>query len=167
MPVRVLFVCHGNICRSPTAEGVFRKLVGGQGLDGVIGVDSAGTHSYHVGESPDPRARDAARRRGVDLSRIRARKARPEDFRRFDYVVAMDRENHHDLGRICPAGEEHRLHLCLDFAPAAGRRDVPDPYYGGGGGFDLVIDLIEEAAEGLLADIRARHLSGRDPVDGP
>ncbi len=167
MAVHVLFVCHGNICRSPTAEGVFRALVRGQGLDGAIGVDSAGTHSFHVGESPDARARDAALRRGVDLSPIRARKVRPEDFKRFDYVLAMDRENYQDLERMCPSGEERRLSMFLDFAGAAGPRDVPDPYYGGGGGFDLVLDLIEDASEGLLAEIRAKHLSGREPIDGP
>ncbi len=155
--VNVVFVCLGNICRSPTAEGVFRAVVERHGLGRRIGVDSAGTAAYHVGESPDSRAQAAARRRGFDLSAIRARKATKGDFKRFDYVLAMDRENRAALSRICPPGEEHRLSLFLDYAPHLGRRDVPDPYYGGGNGFELVLDLIEAAAEGLLADIRENH----------
>ncbi len=156
--VNVLFVCLGNICRSPTAEGVFRTIVEREGLGDRISVDSAGTAAYHVGEAPDPRSRKAALRRGFDLGDQHARRARSEDFRRFDYILAMDRENHHGLEGICPPGEEHRLHLFLDFAPEAGRKDVPDPYYGGARGFDLVIDLIEEASRGLIADIRENHL---------
>ena len=156
--VNVVFVCLGNICRSPTAEGVFRAVVERHGLGRRIGVDSAGTGAYHVGEPADQRAQAAARRRGFDLSTIRARKATKGDFKRFDYVLAMDRENRAALSRICPPGEEHRLSLFLDYAPRLGRRDVPDPYYGGGDGFELVLDLIEAAAEGLLADIREKHL---------
>ena len=156
--VNVVFVCLGNICRSPTAEGVFRAIVERHGLDRRIGVDSAGTGAYHTGEPPDQRAQAAARRRGFDLSAIRARKATAADFKRFDYVLAMDRENQAALSRLCPLGEEHRISLFLDYAPQLGQRDVPDPYYGGGNGFELVLDLIEAAAEGLLADIREKHL---------
>ncbi len=153
-----MFVCLGNICRSPTAEGVFRALVEREGLSEAIGVESAGLGAWHVGDAPDPRAQAAARRRGVNLSGQRARRITSGDFTRFDYVLAMDENNHADLLRMCPPGEEHRLGLLLDFAPDAGRRDVPDPYYGGAGGFDLVLDLIEEAAQGLLAHIRENHL---------
>ena len=154
--IRVLFVCLGNICRSPTAEGTFRAQVKAAGLEGQIDIDSAGTASYHVGEPPDSRAQAAARKRGIDISHLRARQARPEDFKRFDYVLAMDLENHRNLKTICPAGHEDRLGLFLDFAPSLGRREVPDPYYEGG--FDGVYDMIEQAAEGLLDDVRAKHL---------
>ncbi|MBF0246579.1 MAG: low molecular weight phosphotyrosine protein phosphatase [Alphaproteobacteria bacterium] len=154
--VKVLFVCLGNICRSPTAEGVFRDLVRREGLEGRIAVDSAGTAAYHVGEAPDPRAQQAARKRGIDIGGLRGRQAKAVDFERFDYVLAMDRSNHRDLLRICPTGQERKLSLFLDFAPGQGARDVPDPYYEGG--FDGVYDMIEEAAKGLLADIRAKHL---------
>ncbi len=155
---KVLFVCMGNICRSPTAEGVFRHLVEGEGLGGQIMVDSAGTHAYHVGEPPDRRAQAAARRRGVDLSRQRARKAKSGDFKQFDYVLAMDRDNHAELAAICPPGEEHRLKLFLDFAPELDTGDVPDPYYGGGRGFEVVLDMVEKASQGLLDHIRQNHL---------
>jgi len=156
--IKVLFVCLGNICRSPTAEGVFRTLIEREGLGDMIGVDSAGTGAYHVGEPPDRRSQAAARKRGVDLSGQRARQAIAEDFTRFDYILAMDRDNHGNLRALSPDGEEHRLHLFLDFAPGAETRDVPDPYYGGAGGFDHVLDLIEEASRGLLAHIRKHHL---------
>ena len=156
--INVLFVCLGNICRSPTAEGAFRAVVEREGMSAEIAVDSAGTHAYHVGESPDRRAQQAARRRGIELGRLRARKATAQDFRRFDYVLAMDRENHANLAAICPPGEEHRLHMALDFAPELGRREVPDPYYGGSGGFDLVLDLIDAAGQGLIEHIRRTHL---------
>jgi protein-tyrosine phosphatase len=156
--VKVLFVCLGNICRSPTAEGAFRTLVEREGLGGQISVDSAGTGSWHIGSPPDKRAQMAAWKRGFDLSGQRARQAKAADFKRFDYVLAMDSDNHHDLSGLCPAGEEHRLHMFLDFAPEVGKRDVPDPYYGEGGGFDTVLDMIEAASRGLLADIREKHL---------
>ena len=155
---KVLFVCMGNICRSPTAEGVFRHLVEGQGLRGRIMVDSAGTHAYHVGQPPDTRAQAAASRRGIDLSRQRARKANSGDFKRFDYVLAMDRDNYTDLTSICPPGEEHRLKLFLDFAPGIETRDVPDPYYGGNRGFEAVLNMVEKASEGLLEHIRRNNL---------
>ena len=157
--VKILFVCLGNICRSPTAEGVFRALVEREGLTDQISIDSAGVGSWHVGQSPDPRATAAARERGVDLSTQRARQVKAQDFDRFDYVIAMDSENRRDLKGICPAGEEDRLHKFLQFAPDLGIADVPDPYYGGDGGFDTVLDLIEAASAGLLDDIRANHLN--------
>jgi len=154
--VSVLFVCLGNICRSPTAEGIFRDLVEREGLAEHFTIDSAGTAAYHVGSAPDSRAQAEAKRRGIDISGLRGRQARHQDFTQFDYILAMDTENHRNLMAICPAGGEHRLHLFLDFASNPGRRDVPDPYYDGR--FDAVFDLIEDAAKGLLADIRAKHL---------
>ena len=159
--IKVVFVCLGNICRSPTAEGVFRALVEEEGLGARIAVDSAGTGAWHTGEAPDPRAQEAARRRGVDLSALRARKATKQDFSTFDYVLAMDLDNLAALKNLCPPGEEHRLALLLDYAPRAGRRDVPDPYYIGGQGFENVLDLIETASRGLLAHIP------KDPFLGP
>ena len=156
--VKVLFVCLGNICRSPTAEGVFRKLVQEQNLAHQIEIDSAGTHAYHVGEPPDERAQAAALRRGIDISGLRGRKAIAADIRTFDYVLAMDNENFENLNAICPAGLESKIQLFLEFAPNRPEREVPDPYFGGAGGFDRVLDMIEEAAQGLLEDIRRRHL---------
>ena len=156
--VKVLFVCLGNICRSPTAEGVFHHLVEKRGLGGRVTVDSAGTGAWHIGSPPDRRAQAAARRRGVDLSGQRARQAKTGDFHRFDYILAMDADNHRNLAKMCPPGEEHRLHLFLDFAPKLKTSDVPDPYYGGDGGFEAVLDMIEAASEGLLADIQENRL---------
>jgi protein-tyrosine phosphatase len=158
IPVRVLFVCMGNICRSPTAQGVFTKLVIDEGLAHQIESDSAGTHAYHVGEPPDRRARETARRRGIDLSGQRARRALAEDFERFDYVLAMDQGNHQALSALCPPGLESRLRLFMDYAPHLGRREVPDPYYGGANGFEAVFDLVDEAARGLLEAIRRERL---------
>lgn len=154
--VSVLFVCMGNICRSPTAQGVFRHLVTEAGLADHILIDSAGTHAYHVGEPPDARATHAARQRGIDLSDLRARRATVEDFHRFNFVLAMDRDNFRDLRALCPPELAERLRLFMDFAPAAPVREVPDPYYGGPGGFDRVLDLVEAACAGLLEDIRQR-----------
>lgn len=148
----------GNICRSPTAHGVFLKMVADQLLDHLIEVDSAGTHAYHVGEPPDPRAQAAAHRRGVDLSPLRARKVKPDDFEEFDYILAMDEDNFQILEQIKPAGRDGRLHMFLEFAQHMPEREVPDPYYGGESGFERVLDLIEAAAEGLIEDIRQRHL---------
>ena len=156
--VKVLFVCMGNICRSPSAEGVFRKLLESEGLSEAVIVDSAATHDYNIGNPPDSRAQKAARRRGIDLSGQRARLVRPEDFRRFDYILAMDRDNRADLAHICPPGEEHRLGMFLEFAPHLEWRDVPDPYLGGIAAFEFVFDLLEAAAAGLLANIRQHHL---------
>lgn len=156
--VNVLFVCLGNICRSPTAEGVFRHLVRAQGLGGTIRTDSAGTGAWHIGEPPDRRAQAAARGRGVDLSDLRGRQVRAADFNSFDYVLAMDRRNHRDLAALCPPGQEARLHMFLTFAPGLGVSEVPDPYYGGEQGFETVLDMIEAASAGLLDDIRRTRL---------
>jgi protein-tyrosine phosphatase len=156
--INVLFVCMGNICRSPTAEGVFSQRLKEEGLESVIGVDSAGTHAYHVGEPPDPRSQSTASKRGISLKHLKARKAVSEDFKRFDYILAMDRDNYHGLEKICPIGSEYKLQLFLSYAPNLETDEVPDPYYGGPTGFDRVLDMIEEASNGLLQDIQLRHL---------
>lgn len=156
--VKVLFVCLGNICRSPTAEGVFRDLVAKKGLSDQIITDSAGTGAWHVGSPPDERAQKAALARGVDLSDLRARKAIAKDFIQFDYVLAMDRSNYANLQQICPPGYEDRLHMFLSFFENSPEEEVPDPYYGGAAGFDYVLDLIEEASVGLLKDIEVGYL---------
>jgi len=156
--VRVLFVCMGNICRSPVAEGVFRRVLEGAGLSEKVYVDSAGTHSYHIGAPPDTRSQATALRRGLDLSRLRARRVTVADFAEFDYLLAMDRDNLGDLLELCQDSTLwNRVQLVLDFAPHLPEREVPDPYYGGADGFDRVMDLVEEAAQGLLAYLRERH----------
>ncbi len=154
--MRILFVCMGNICRSPTAEGVFRAHARrhAPGLD--LEIDSAGTHAYHVGEPPDPRTIDAAARRGIDLASLRARQVNAEDFERFDLIVAMDRLNHATLLDRSPPEHHGRIRTLLEFAGKTAPADVPDPYYGGAKGFDDVLDLIESAVEGLLAEVRHR-----------
>ena len=155
---KVLFVCLGNICRSPTAEGVFRDLVRRRGLADSIGTDSAGTSGWHIGAPPDPRSRTEAQRRGIFIDDLRSRKVEPADFARFDYVVAMDEANMADLENLCPAHLRGRLRLFTDFAPENTASGVPDPYYGGADGFARVFDLITQCAEGLLAHIIAeRH----------
>ncbi|MDP6393602.1 MAG: low molecular weight protein-tyrosine-phosphatase [Arenicellales bacterium] len=152
----VLFVCMGNICRSPTAEGVFRDIVKSAGLEELIQIDSAGTHDYHVGEQPDPRAVVAAQLRQIDLSSLRGRQADGQDFCEFDFILAMDRSNLSHLAGIAPPQAKAQLHLLLDFATDCDEREVPDPYYGGNNGFERVLDLIENAATGLLCEIRSR-----------
>ena len=147
----------GNICRSPTAHGVFRKLVEQEGLNGLIAVDSAGTHAYHVGNSPDRRAQATARSRGFDLSDLVARQAQAEDFHNFDYVIAMDEDNYRSLHEICPVTMEEHLYMFMDFAPDLAEREVPDPYYGGAQGFERVFDMVETASLGLLEDIRRKY----------
>jgi protein-tyrosine phosphatase len=148
--MKVLFVCMGNICRSPTAEGVFRAYVRRHAPDVGVEIDSAGTHDYHVGEPPDRRSIAAARRRGIDLSGLRARQVTATDFERFDLIVAMDRLNHVTLLDRSPGQYHSRIRTLLEFAAGRGH-DVPDPYYGGSEGFETVLDLVEAAAPGLLA----------------
>jgi protein-tyrosine phosphatase len=159
--VKVLFVCMGNICRSPTAEGVFASLVQQRGLERHVQTDSAGTHAYHVGEPPDPRAQNTARRRGVDLSKLRARRFNRVDFQEFDYVLAMDAENYDALLKQCPDEARYKLKMFLEFAPHLNESEVPDPYYGGELGFERVIDMIEAASLGLLEHIEKIHIERR------
>ncbi|MEE4659573.1 MAG: low molecular weight protein-tyrosine-phosphatase [Halieaceae bacterium] len=147
---RVLFVCLGNICRSPTAHAVFADQVAAAGLQQWVEVDSAGTGAWHVGEAPDARATAAALRRGYDLSSLRARQVQPADFARFDYVLAMDADNLANLQALAPPDFQGHLGLFLDFHPRPPVTEVPDPYYGGEDGFDRVLDLIEGASQGLL-----------------
>ena len=157
LPTRsVLFVCMGNICRSPTAQGVFESLVSREELAERIEIDSAGTYAYHAGEPPDERAQATALKRGFDLGDLRARQAAATDFETFDYVLAMDRENYEILASLCPAGYEERLSLFLDYAPDIGRREVPDPDWGGEQGFEQVFDMLEAASLGLLEEIKSR-----------
>lgn len=151
---RILFVCMGNICRSPTAEGVFRHLAALEAPELVLHVESAGTHAYHIGEPPDPRAQRAAERRGVSLAGLRARRVTAEDFDRFDLILAMDRLNVELLEQQRPDDARSKIGLLLEFAPQVGRVEVPDPYYGGSNGFELVLDLVEEASRGLLKQLR-------------
>jgi protein-tyrosine phosphatase len=153
---RVLVVCMGNICRSPTAEGVLRRKLRDAGLQEAVEVDSAGTHDYHVGAPPDLRAQQHALRRGYDLSALRARQVNVADFERFDLVLAMDEQNLERLQRLCPPARRERLRLLMSFAGVPGRTVVPDPYYGGAGHFDEVLDLVERACDGLVAELRQR-----------
>lgn len=156
--VRVLFVCMGNICRSPVAEGVLRDKLARAGLSENVEVDSAGTHAYHIGSPPDSRSQSTARQRGIEIGGLRARVVKDDDFAKFDYVLAMDRDNLENLLDRCPQPLlRQRVQLFLDFAPRQPAREVPDPYYGGADGFELVMDLIDEAAQGLLEQIRERH----------
>ncbi|MDO3387147.1 low molecular weight protein-tyrosine-phosphatase [Gilvimarinus sp. SDUM040013] len=159
MTVNVLFVCLGNICRSPTAEGLFKAEIVRAGLADVIATDSAGTGGWHVGNPPDKRAIKAAAERGIDISVLRARQVQGRDFEKFDYVLAMDQSNLADLKRLRPGDYTGQLNLFLDYADNVGESEVPDPYYGGDEGFEHVLDLIEQASKGLLLDIRQRYLS--------
>jgi protein-tyrosine phosphatase len=153
---KVLFVCMGNICRSPTAEGVFRKVVADAGLDGIVHVDSAGTHAYHVGEPPDARAQQAALRRGYDIGHLRARQVTQDDFRDYDMILAMDWENLALLQQQCPRAHKHKLQLLMRFAGEHDAATVPDPYYGGPEGFNTVLDYVEDACQGLIEVVRKR-----------
>lgn len=152
---RILFVCLGNICRSPMAEGVFRHTASARGLTPPVEVDSAGTGSWHIGNPPDERAQAAAASRGIDITAQRARQISAGDFDAFDLIVAMDRSNVSNLKRLSPEHQAGKIRLFLDFAPNAESREVPDPYYGGPDGFDHALDLIEAAAQGLAEYIEA------------
>jgi protein-tyrosine phosphatase len=157
--VRVLFVCWGNICRSPLAQGVFEDVLRLEELDDEVFVDSAGTGSWHVGSPPDDRAQRSASARGLDLSAQRARRILADDCEEFDYVLTMDEQTYRTVASLCRGSAVVRPFL--DFAPHSPEREVPDPYYGGPDGFEHVLDLVEEASEGLLDDIRDRHLTER------
>lgn len=152
----VLFVCTGNICRSPTAEGVFRQLLMRENLHQFVRVDSAGTHDYHVGRPPDRRSVQAAARRGYDLTGMRARQLVTEDFLVFDYLLAMDSDHLIIMQRAVPAEHRNKVAMFLDFSSRYAGGEVPDPYNGGYQGFENVLDLIEDGAAGLLADVRQR-----------
>jgi len=154
--IGVLFVCMGNICRSPLAEGVFRHRVEQTGLSHLIQIDSAGTHGYHIGARPDPRAQAAATRRCYDLSGVRARQVTREDIEVFDYVLAMDLENLAYLYSLASPEHRDKAQLFLDYGCNTDFREVPDPYFGSQEGFELVLDLAEDASDGLLSDIQQR-----------
>jgi protein-tyrosine phosphatase len=153
---KILFVCMGNICRSPTAEGVFRKAVTDAGLKGSVTIASAGTHAYHVGEAPDVRAQQAARRRGYEIADLRARQITADDYRDFDLILAMDWENLSLLQQQCPRAFKHKLHLLMRYAGEHDAATVPDPYYGGPEGFNTVLDYVEDSCQGLLEVVRKR-----------
>ena len=155
--VSVLFVCLGNICRSPTAHGVFQGMVNSAGFGDSINVDSAGTGDWHIGHSPDQRTAQVSATKGYDLSELRARLVTSDDFAQFDYVIAMDKANLNDLNAMKPAGYSGYLGLFLDFSAQSKHSEVPDPYYGGEDGFELVFNLVEEASQGLLQHIQANH----------
>ena len=154
--IKVLFVCMGNICRSPTAEGVFRHQVVAAGLSDMVVIDSAGTHDYHIGKPPDNRAQQAALKRGYDLSGLRGRQVAPRDFQEFDYIVAMDADNLSNLRKSCPPQQQHKLNLLMEFSYNFSQPEVPDPYYGGAQGFENVLDMVEDAAAGLLQKVLSR-----------
>ena len=155
--IEVLFVCMGNICRSPTAEAVFRYYVAAAGLSQRIVVDSAGTHAYHIGNPPDARSQRHAERRGFDLSALRARQVVSDDYVRFDYVLAMDADNFALLARDCPPAHAAKLALFMRYGERGEAISVPDPYYGGTQSFERVLDMVEDAAQGMLRHIRERH----------
>ena len=151
---RVLFVCMGNICRSPTAEGAFLALLKQEGVHEQVNIDSAGTHAYHVGEAPDLRAQKTAEGRGYNLSGLRARKVIFADFEDYDYLLAMDEDNYEHLMSACPDEYKDKVQYFLDYAPHIETREVPDPYYGGKYGFDRVLDMVEEASIGFLDSLK-------------
>ncbi|HKT66857.1 MAG TPA: low molecular weight protein-tyrosine-phosphatase [Burkholderia sp.] len=154
--VAICFVCLGNICRSPTAEGVMRHQVDAAGLADRIAIDSAGTGDWHVGEPPDTRAQAAARMRGYDLSALRARQVSTADFERFDLLLAMDEANLAELRRRCPPEHRGKVRLLMEFAPGVAETEVVDPYFGGAQGFEQVLDQVERACAGLLDSLRSR-----------
>ncbi|PPD20622.1 MAG: phosphotyrosine protein phosphatase [Methylobacter sp.] len=148
--IKILFVCMGNICRSPTAEGVFAKLLKDTEAEHLFALDSAGTHAYHIGEPPDSRAQKAAAERGIELSHLKARKVSAEDFENFDYLLVMDDENYASLLAACPEPHKPKIQYFLSYAPHLNTREVPDPYYGGKYGFERVLDLVEAASAGFF-----------------
>ena len=156
-PYSILFCCTGNICRSPTAEGMFAKKVSEAGLAGRIIADSAGTHGYHIDEPPDSRTQATAKARGYDLSALRARRAGRDDFDRFDLVLAMDYDNRDFLARLCPPSNGHKLKMMMEYARSYTTLEVPDPYDGGPDDFELVLDMLEDATKGLLETILSKR----------
>jgi protein-tyrosine phosphatase len=156
--ISVLFICMGNICRSPTAEAVFRQYVENAGLSEFITIDSAGTHDYHIGDTPDSRTQRVALQRGYNMSELRGRQVEQADFQHFNYVLAMDRANLAILQRLAPSGSNAQVRLFLEYARHHVEREVPDPYFGGTDGFERVLDMVEDAAEGLLQHICQQHL---------
>lgn len=157
--VSVLFVCLGNICRSPTAHAVFRKMVREQGLEEQIAIDSAGTAAYHVGKHPDTRSMETARNRGIEMLDLRARKVDFADFYEYDYILAMDDANYHNLRDIALPEHYEKIQMFLEYTDEFPETEVPDPYYGGQQGFNHVFDLVDSASEGLLNHIKKNHLS--------
>ena len=154
--INILFVCMGNICRSPSAEGFFTTVLQKSNYMDQVSTDSAGTHSYHVGHTPDSRAVETASRFGVDISQLRARKVSVSDFSHYDLIIAMDRDNYVDLQRIRPTGSKADLKMMMHYHPEAQPVDVPDPYYGGMDGFNYMCELLDSATQGLLKDIEGR-----------
>lgn len=159
--IKVLFVCSGNICRSPLAQGIFEDLLRREGLEDEVTADSAGTHAfYHLGEPPDARAQKSAAARGLDIGSQRSRMVEPEDCESFDYLLVMDEGNYQNVRDLCRSNAG-KVHFLLDYAPDLAETEVPDPYYGGPTGFERAMDLAEEACRGLLEDIHGRHLEKR------
>ena len=155
--IKILFVCMGNICRSPMAEGIFRYYVEEKKLLDKVHIDSAGTHDYHVGSSPDKRAQAIAAQRGVDLSKLAGRQVANDDFAEFDHILVMDRLNHKNLLARCPTEYQEKIQLLLEYAPNRPEQEVPDPYYGNIHGFERVLDMLEEAAGNLLTSLRDKY----------
>jgi protein-tyrosine phosphatase len=156
--VKVMFVCMGNICRSPSAEAVFQYMVQTSGLKDYVQVASSGTHDYHVGRPADTRSHQAALDRGVDMAEHRAQHFKKEHFEQYDYILVMDHKNHEHVMHMCPNGFQEKVHYFLDFAPQLNVKEVPDPYFGGTDGFENVLDLIEAASAGLMSEIRDRYV---------
>ncbi|MCX7554106.1 low molecular weight phosphotyrosine protein phosphatase [Marinicella sp. S1101] len=151
---KILFICMGNICRSPSAEAVFQQLVNEQGLAADFVIDSAGTHSYHVGAKPDPRSMQAAKKRGIQMQHLRARQVQSEDYQRFDFLITMDDANRSNLASMFPQHSQEKVYAMLSFSERNDLDEVPDPYYGSGDGFELVLDLLQDASKGLLNFLR-------------
>jgi len=154
--MNVLFICMGNICRSPTAHGVFRQMVEAKGFQNFINVDSAGTHAYHVGKGPDARSVQTALSRGIDIRDLTARQLDDYDFEEFDYLLVADNDNYHLTLESCPKEHRHKVKFILDFAEHTVLKEVPDPYYGQGNGFERVFDMLEDACEGLMIELEEK-----------